>query len=130
MNSKTSLHLVQLRTHESRADDRAESTYLLRADRRSTYSRWIAGEASRPRVSLIVPALNEEKSIGAVLRDIPRPWVDEVIVVDNGSTDRTAAIARSRRQGGSPATARLRRGVPQGPHGCATRKRNHRLSRR
>ena len=45
-------------------------------------------------VSVIIPALNEEEPIAAVVRacwqtGIPR----EVIVVDNGSTDRTAAVA-------------------------------------
>ena len=48
----------------------------------------------RPHVSLIIPALNEEKSIGSVLRAIPRQAVGEIIVVDNGSTDRTADVAR------------------------------------
>lgn len=46
------------------------------------------------RVSLIIPALDEEKSIGSVLNAIPRRLVGEIIVVDNGSTDRTADIAR------------------------------------
>lgn len=53
-----------------------------------------AGNRSRPRVSLIIPALDEEKSIGSVLGAIPRQSVGEVIVVDNGSIDRTADIAR------------------------------------
>ncbi|HXK58353.1 MAG TPA: glycosyltransferase family 2 protein [Acidobacteriota bacterium] len=44
-------------------------------------------------VAVIIPALNEEKAIGRVLEDLPS-WVDEVIVVDNGSTDRTAEVAR------------------------------------
>ncbi|MBI3952290.1 MAG: glycosyltransferase family 2 protein [Acidobacteria bacterium] len=44
------------------------------------------------RISVIVPALNEEQSIGKIVAAIPE-WVDEVIVVDNGSTDRTAEIA-------------------------------------
>jgi len=48
----------------------------------------------RPHVSLIIPAFNEEKSIGSVLRAIPRQAVGEIIVVDNGSTDRTADVAR------------------------------------
>jgi glycosyltransferase involved in cell wall biosynthesis len=50
-------------------------------------------EFAQPRVSLIIPALNEEKSIGSVLNDVPADLVDEVLVVDNGSTDRTASIA-------------------------------------
>jgi len=41
---------------------------------------------------VIIPALNEEASIGAVLGNIP-VWVDERIVVDNGSSDGTAAVA-------------------------------------
>ena len=41
---------------------------------------------------VIIPAFNEEKSIGLVLSDLPRE-VDEVIVIDNGSTDETATEA-------------------------------------
>ncbi len=49
---------------------------------------------SNPRVTVIIPALNEEKSIGSVLNAIPRNLVNEIIVVDNGSSDRTANVAR------------------------------------
>jgi glycosyltransferase involved in cell wall biosynthesis len=52
-------------------------------------------QAGRPRVGVIIPALNEEKAIGLVLRDIPRRIVDQVVVVDNGSTDGTARVAES-----------------------------------
>jgi len=45
------------------------------------------------RITVVIPCLNEEQGIQKVLHDLP-PFVDEVIVVDNGSTDRTAAIAR------------------------------------
>jgi glycosyltransferase involved in cell wall biosynthesis len=45
-----------------------------------------------PRVAVIIPALNEEDAIGQVLAYLPLP-ASCVTVVDNGSTDRTAAIA-------------------------------------
>ena len=49
----------------------------------------------KPNVSVIIPVLNEEESIAAVLGDIPAELAAEVIVVDNGCTDRTVPIARS-----------------------------------
>jgi hypothetical protein len=45
------------------------------------------------KVCAIIPALNEEGSIGLVLRDLPRAFVAQVFVVDNGSRDATAARA-------------------------------------
>lgn len=45
-------------------------------------------------ITVIIPCLNEEQGIDEVLTRIP-DYVDEVIVVDNGSTDCTAAVARS-----------------------------------
>jgi glycosyltransferase involved in cell wall biosynthesis len=48
-----------------------------------------------PPVSLIIPVLNEAESIGRVLAELPWPLLAECIVVDNGSTDQTAAIARA-----------------------------------
>jgi len=47
------------------------------------------------RIAVIIPALNEERSIGKVIDAIPE-WVDQVIVGDNGSTDSTAQEARDR----------------------------------
>jgi len=44
---------------------------------------------------VIIPVLNEEASIAAVLGDIPSELEAEVLVVDNGCTDRTIPIARS-----------------------------------
>ena len=45
-------------------------------------------------IAIIVPALNEQQALPLVLREIPRPSVRRVIVADNGSTDRTAEVAR------------------------------------
>jgi glycosyltransferase involved in cell wall biosynthesis len=45
------------------------------------------------RITVVIPCLNEEKGIVEVLRRIPA-FVDEVIVVDNDSTDRTGELAR------------------------------------
>jgi glycosyltransferase involved in cell wall biosynthesis len=47
------------------------------------------------KVVAIIPALNEEGSIGQVVAGLPRDVVSQVIVVDNGSTDRTAEVARA-----------------------------------
>ncbi len=44
-------------------------------------------------VKVIIPAFNEQDSIVNVLNDIPRDKVDEVIVVNNNSSDMTAAVA-------------------------------------
>ena len=44
--------------------------------------------------SLVIPALNEEDVIGLTLRAIPSSLYRSVVVADNGSTDRTAEIAR------------------------------------
>jgi glycosyltransferase involved in cell wall biosynthesis len=57
------------------------------------------------RVAVIIPALNEEQSIGRVIDAIPkevasrpegRSYGIDIVVVDNGSTDRTAEIAQAR----------------------------------
>ena len=45
------------------------------------------------RTVVIIPALNEERSIGRVIGDIPRDLAAEIVVVDNGSTDSTARVA-------------------------------------
>jgi len=48
------------------------------------------------RVAIVMPARNEEAAIGRVLDEIPRALVAAIVVVDNGSTDRTAEVARTR----------------------------------
>ncbi len=47
------------------------------------------------RIAVIIPALDEEEAIGAVVREVPRDLAGEIVVVDNGSTDRTAEVARA-----------------------------------
>jgi glycosyltransferase involved in cell wall biosynthesis len=44
------------------------------------------------RIGVVIPALDEEQGISHVIADIPA-WVDQIVVADNGSRDRTAEIA-------------------------------------
>ncbi len=46
-------------------------------------------------VSVVIPALNEAENIAAVVRELPWALIRECIVVDNGSTDATAAVAQA-----------------------------------
>lgn len=46
-------------------------------------------------IDVVIPAFNEEASLPLVLTDIPRPPVGRIVVVDNNSTDRTAAVAEA-----------------------------------
>ena len=48
----------------------------------------------KPIVDVIIPAFNEENGVGEVVREIPRAFVREIIVVNNASTDNTEVIAR------------------------------------
>lgn len=71
-------------------------------------------EAQRPaspsdasRVTVVIPALNEEATIAGVVSAIPRAVAAHVIVVDNGSTDRTGEIAA---QAGAVVVAQPHRG--------------------
>lgn len=60
-----------------------------------------------PRLAVIIPALNEERALPRVLADLPRDRLEEIVVVDNGSSDRTAAVARA---GGASVLREARRG--------------------
>lgn len=62
-----------------------------------------------PRVTAIIPALDEESAIGSVVAAL-RPSVSEVVVVDNGSRDGTAAAART---AGARVVSEPRRGYGQ-----------------
>lgn len=44
---------------------------------------------------VIIPAFNEQNSVGKVIRDIPREWVSEIVVVNNNSNDETVSVARA-----------------------------------
>ncbi len=46
-------------------------------------------------IVVIIPALNEEKSIGKVLKSIPPHLAAQVIIADNDSSDDTASVARA-----------------------------------
>lgn len=46
-------------------------------------------------ISVIIPAFNEEKSIGHVLDDLPQEKLSEIIVINNGCTDNTVDVAKS-----------------------------------
>ncbi len=69
----------------------------------------------RPRTTAILPALDEEASIGRVVAGLVRR-VDEVLVVDNGSADSTAARARA---AGARVVAETRRGFGAACHAGA-----------
>lgn len=45
-------------------------------------------------VDVLIPAWNEEGSLPLVIKDIPKDWVRNIVVCDNGSTDRTAEVSR------------------------------------
>ena len=51
--------------------------------------------ARAKKVVVVMPAYNAEKTLERTLDDIPRDWVDEIILVDDRSRDRTVEIARS-----------------------------------
>jgi len=46
------------------------------------------------KVAVVMPALNAANTIAPMVAAIPREWVDEIVVVDDGSTDDTVKLAR------------------------------------
>jgi glycosyltransferase involved in cell wall biosynthesis len=48
-------------------------------------------------IAVIIPAYNEEKLIGRVLKTIP-PFADHIVVVDDGSHDRTGAVVKAHKK--------------------------------
>lgn len=70
-------------------------------------------EPLTPRISVIIPALNEEETIGPLVAEMPWDAIHECIVVDNGSTDRTAERALA---AGARVIQELRRGYGRACH--------------
>jgi glycosyltransferase involved in cell wall biosynthesis len=52
-----------------------------------------AAPPARPRIGLVIPTLDEEGAIAQVIAAVPRDLVDEIIVADSGSRDRTVERA-------------------------------------
>jgi glycosyltransferase involved in cell wall biosynthesis len=52
------------------------------------------GARRRPRVAVVIPVFNERESLPLVVADVPRDRVDEIVVVDNASTDGTSLVAQ------------------------------------
>ena len=63
-----------------------------------------------PRVALLMPALDEQQALAQLLDELPRQRYARLLVVDNGSTDGTAAAARA---GGAEVVPEPRRGYGQ-----------------
>lgn len=61
----------------------------------------------RLQVAVIIPVFDEEAALPLVLADLPRDLVDDIVVVDNGSSDRSAEVARA---GGARVVCEPRRG--------------------
>ena len=51
-------------------------------------------EPARPRIMVVMPALNAARTLAATVSAIPRDVVDEIVLVDDRSTDETLTIAR------------------------------------
>ena len=46
------------------------------------------------RICVVMPAYNAEKTLERTWRDLPLEWVDDIVVVDDASRDRTVEVAR------------------------------------
>ena len=53
----------------------------------------MSNQRIKPYISVIIAALNEEPAIAKVIDSVPKNLVNEIVVVDNGSKDRTAEVA-------------------------------------
>ncbi len=46
-------------------------------------------------ICVIIPAFNEQDAIGEVIKEIPKNLINEIVVVNNASTDKTAVVAKA-----------------------------------
>ena len=66
------------------------------------------GDVSRRNVAVVIPAYNEADKIAATIRSVPG-FVDHIMVVDDGSSDGTGAVAQRAARRGGRGRARGRR---------------------
>src|SRR3990170_4039051 len=59
-----------------------------------SYERRAAAPRRTQKICVIMPAYNAEKTLERTWRDLPMDYVDDVIVVDDASSDRTVEVAR------------------------------------
>jgi len=72
-------------------------------------SAWHLTDRERPKVAAVIPAFNESGRVGRVIDAIPRDLVDDIVVVDDHSTDNTAVESIS--NGATHVTTSRSRGV-------------------
>jgi glycosyltransferase involved in cell wall biosynthesis len=72
-------------------------------------------QTTRPKIIAAIPAYNEEQFIADIVRKAKK-FVDEVIVVDDGSTDKTARIAKA--SGAAVIGHKVRRGAGGATKSC------------
>lgn len=82
-------------------------------------------EGGVPRLSVVIPCFNEERRLPATIEDVlaylrRQPYASEVVIVDDGSTDGTAAFVRPRRS--NAPTLRLVSHSPNRGKGYAVRR--------
>lgn len=75
----------------------ARTETVLESGRGELLPGWQTGperSQQRPRVSLVIPTMNEAKNLPLLLPYLPHDWIDEVILVDSRSEDDTVPVAR------------------------------------
>ncbi|MHB0965926.1 MAG: glycosyltransferase [Bellilinea sp.] len=86
-------HLINIQNQLAQKANLSNSTSFL--DGATLESGLLNIYRQRPRVSVIIPTLNEAKNLPLVLPYLPLAWIDEVILVDGRSTDNTVEVART-----------------------------------